>query len=278
VTLLRDGVTDDDCLSRFDWYAATLLADSRTITEHLVKTSLLLTPQGHGRFGYSEVYEGILPGGTSYTLLTGGNRGAPPNVYGSGGNAPEVGAMLRTLTWRHRVTRADSALDFEGSGVWETLTGYLVEFAHERGLDIANAGDWISDAAPRGRTLYVGSRKSKAFLRCYEKGKQLGDADSKWVRVELVIRPEGEQRDKAAFVSPDDLWGFAGWPSELAPWLMGGLVPGRVTASRRHSTDPLHTRLIALFKRNNRLLSQGITKYGAKKLMHLLETTLEDAQ
>ena len=35
--------------------------------------------------------------------------------------------------------------------------------------------------------MYVGSRKNGKIMRCYEKGKQLGDKKSKWFRSELEI-------------------------------------------------------------------------------------------
>lgn len=45
------------------------------------------------------------------------------------------------------------------------------------------AGDWLGKR--RGRTLYVGNRDNGKLLRVYEKGKQLGDPDSPWVRWEV---------------------------------------------------------------------------------------------
>jgi DNA relaxase NicK len=39
----------------------------------------------------------------------------------------------------------------------------------------------------KGCTLYVGSRESGKYFRAYEKGKQLGDKTSPWVRLELEI-------------------------------------------------------------------------------------------
>lgn len=45
------------------------------------------------------------------------------------------------------------------------------------------AGDWLQISGT-GRTFYVGKRASGKMLRVYEKGKQLGDAESAWVRWE----------------------------------------------------------------------------------------------
>ena len=44
------------------------------------------------------------------------------------------------------------------------------------------AGDWWGGT--EGRTVYIGNRASGKFSRAYEKGKQLGDPDSPWVRFE----------------------------------------------------------------------------------------------
>lgn len=43
------------------------------------------------------------------------------------------------------------------------------------------------DPQNKGLTLYVGSRKNGKVIRCYEKGKQLGDKSSPWFRSELEI-------------------------------------------------------------------------------------------
>lgn len=49
--------------------------------------------------------------------------------------------------------------------------------------------DWFNDDTASGRTFYIGSRKnSSRLVRGYEKGKQLGDPDSAWFRVEIEYR------------------------------------------------------------------------------------------
>lgn len=50
-------------------------------------------------------------------------------------------------------------------------------------------GDWLSgDQATEGRTFGVGRRANGKFCRVYEKGKQQGDPQSGWVRVEVEWR------------------------------------------------------------------------------------------
>lgn len=53
-------------------------------------------------------------------------------------------------------------------------------------------GDW-KQVSGHGRTFYVGKRAHGKYLRVYEKGKQLGDALSPWVRWEV----EFHNRDRA---------------------------------------------------------------------------------
>jgi phage replication initiation protein len=52
------------------------------------------------------------------------------------------------------------------------------------------AGDWLTKGSPAGRTIYVGSRASGKLLRIYEKGKQLGDTISPWVRAEVELKDQ----------------------------------------------------------------------------------------
>lgn len=47
-------------------------------------------------------------------------------------------------------------------------------------------GDWLEgEESSKGRTLGIGNRASGKYARIYEKGKQLGDAASKWTRFEV---------------------------------------------------------------------------------------------
>ena len=51
-------------------------------------------------------------------------------------------------------------------------------------------GSWLtaSPEAGEGRTLLIGKRGNGKMLRAYEKGRQLGDPDSPWVRFEVEFR------------------------------------------------------------------------------------------
>lgn len=52
-------------------------------------------------------------------------------------------------------------------------------------------GDWLLPDSPYGRTIYIGRRGNGKYCRIYEKGKQLGDSNSPWVRVEVEMCSKG---------------------------------------------------------------------------------------
>jgi DNA relaxase NicK len=59
-----------------------------------------------------------------------------------------------------------------------------------------------------GRTFYVGKRENGKCFRAYEKGKQMGDPASKWVRGEVEIRSKDREIPLYALLRPADY--FAG--------------------------------------------------------------------
>lgn len=92
--------------------------------------------------------------------------------------------------------RADAAYDdFEGrlvSIAW-AVSQYSEGGFNAGGRKPSHAvhGDWLDgEASTKGRTLTIGNRASGKHCRIYEKGKQLGEAVSKWTRVEVEWRAE----------------------------------------------------------------------------------------
>ncbi len=89
-----------------------------------------------------------------------------------------------------RITRWDGAVDmFDGSpSVDDAVEWYKAGQFNAGGNKPScnQQGNWI-EADGSGRTFYVGKRKNGKLLRIYEKGKQLGDSSSPWVRWELEL-------------------------------------------------------------------------------------------
>ena len=117
-----------------------------------------------------------------------------------------VSALLDPLP-SCELTRVDLAADFLQGEVslelavsWYKTGGFN---AGGRNPDHSLAGDWLDPLAPRGRTLYIGRRANGKQLRCYEKGKQLGDPLSPWVRVEVELRNNDRVLPWDVLVRPD---------------------------------------------------------------------------
>lgn len=89
-----------------------------------------------------------------------------------------------------RITRWDGAVDvFDGSPSVDDAVKFYLSGQFNAGGNKASCsqqGNWI-EADGSGRTFYVGKRKNGKLLRVYEKGKQLGDETSPWVRWELEL-------------------------------------------------------------------------------------------
>lgn len=88
-----------------------------------------------------------------------------------------------------KVTRCDLACDFLSG---EYTVDDAVRMHGEGGFTGSGrppstevAGDWLDGL--RGRTLYIGKGTNGKMLRVYEKGIQLGDIGSPWVRYEVQL-------------------------------------------------------------------------------------------
>lgn len=65
------------------------------------------------------------------------------------------------------------------------------------------AAQFIDDlGSNKGKTLYIGQRTSGKLLRIYEKGKQLGDPGSTWLRAEVELHNKGRYIPWNAVTSP----------------------------------------------------------------------------
>ncbi|PID50319.1 MAG: hypothetical protein CR991_02080 [Proteobacteria bacterium] len=107
------------------------------------------------------------------------------------GSMPKLHDMLSLF--RVRIKRLDIAYDdLEGAKtVYDAIDMYKRgDFKITRNPKIRQIGDWVTPDAEEkdGRTVYIGNRKNGKMLRVYEKGKQLGDALSHWVRWELELK------------------------------------------------------------------------------------------
>lgn len=99
---------------------------------------------------------------------------------------------LTTVAIQPRITRADLAHDvLDGSyyNVDMAFQDYVADgyTCGGRRPSSEMRGNWLHPDGC-GRTLYVGKRKNGKFIRIYEKGRELGDKTSEWVRVEVEYK------------------------------------------------------------------------------------------
>lgn len=120
------------------------------------------------------------------------------SLMGAGCSMVKDWAALQAWLQKHRarITRADVAYDdFEGELI---NIAWAVEQYKNDGFTAGGRkprhtciGDWLDgDTCEHGLTLNIGSRASGKLVRFYQKGKQLGQADSPWTRVEVEWRAQ----------------------------------------------------------------------------------------
>lgn len=88
-----------------------------------------------------------------------------------------------------RITRVDLTHDdFDGLITLAQAKEWFEAGDFHSGKGYPPSGEYIDDfGSGKGKTLYVGSGKNGKVLRIYEKGKQLGDPQSPWIRWELEL-------------------------------------------------------------------------------------------
>lgn len=144
----------------------------------------------------------------------------------------------------HTCSRVDVAMDFcEGPELFGVLVDWLVEYANNCNPKMAvdYRGDWSN--ASKGRTLYVGSRKSATYIRLYEKGFQqiaVGnpDADPDWVRFEAEIKPEKKEgKAKLARATPEQCFGCSRLLRDFVEFISGDKLEPITVGKVRKMTD-----------------------------------------
>lgn len=113
---------------------------------------------------------------------------------------------LTLSAWNARITRVDLAYDdFLGTTTLDQIKPmYLAGDFNNGGRQptCSLAGDWL-EVSGKGRTFYVGRRGNGKYLRIYEKGKQLGDPNSPWVRWEVEFGSRDRIIPLDVLVDPD---------------------------------------------------------------------------
>lgn len=195
---------------RWDWYAATIPLVSATNTvDQLVGTLGGEVRAAKPIHGYRDAVE-IRREDRRTALVLWGGQNEDVHAVATGEDAEPFAGALRALKLRHRVSRADVCVDVDEAGAFEALSNALRAVALQTGLSMQLWSD--PDRPERGRTLYVGSRKSRGMVRLYEKGRKDDPSRPNWVRFEVELKPnEPELRAHLAGLAPVDALGMVRW-------------------------------------------------------------------
>ena len=157
-----------------------------------------ITKQFHkGRNFYQYSFD--IGEGLGFVCIGGQRNTVSVTVSGNGLSMAQNGWEFQLFKFlenaqRGKITRIDLAHDdIKG----EYLNVYELDKLESAGgfhcggarSTVRHDGNWkYKDPNNQGLTLYVGNRTSGKMMRAYEKGKQLGEANSKWTRVEVEYK------------------------------------------------------------------------------------------
>lgn len=211
-------------MTRFDGYEMTHdLTDEGRLAQQLALSLGATVRASKAKQGYAIGHE-LVRGEDELARVWEHAPGRPGEVHVvvMGGACDEVVPVLRTLWPGHRVSRVDSAQDFQGG--FDELRATALRFAERRKLkhtEILGHGD--------GDTLYLGARSSEVRVRVYDKSAELRQKHPERAstipdgiaRVELQARPGKRQiKEAAAYLSPDGMWGLGEWTRDFASELL----------------------------------------------------------
>lgn len=113
-------------------------------------------------------------------------------TYGKVGWEEDLNAWLVLFANKAKITRIDLAHD-DLYGDYTNLNWFdnqhTIGGFNQGGPSptCEHRGNWKQPNG-KGRTMYIGSRQSSKFCRIYEKGRQLGDPTSEWLRIEVEYK------------------------------------------------------------------------------------------
>lgn len=247
-------------MARWDWYQSTVWVQD---PQESGLVSALLAAWPMSDWAPAKNLNGYHFGGqikrgnrTLCHLCWGGQAGV--NCKSSSDESPILAEALRQFGKDHSPTRVDACEDWHEEGLFDSVSGLLIEYATENRIAINQQGDWIRGEA---RTLYLGSKDSPVRLVLYEKGyEQGGNAPLDWVRLEVRVRPKREHRAAVSTWLPSHAF-EAGWVPKALECLGWDHLGKRTVGTVWRQSDAERARL-ALVKQYGAVMSAWAAETG----------------
>ena len=247
---------------RFDWYQASIPnARPEVVMEAIAKSDYYGDwEQIRPMKNYDAAAAFVVGNETKFKIHYGGqNEEYGPNVVGSGACAQVLADVVRERFPVHRVSRLDSCEDYYHRDAYDYLRKLALKIGKQHRVQCREIVKPLTDSDD-GRTLYLGSQTSAVSMRIYEKGKQM-QTDTEWVRAELQVRPQKDQKSLMAMLNPTEVWGLAKWSHEMGIQL-GKRDLKRVDAQVYQPSD--HERAYRfMLKQYHRVLEAMLATHGS---------------
>ncbi|HIL23616.1 MAG TPA: hypothetical protein EYG20_10070 [Alcanivorax sp.] len=133
-----------------------------------------------------------------------------------------------------RITRADLAYDDHAGSRDVAHAIQLYKDGAFTGRGRPPKASYVDDFdSGKGKTLYIGNRANGKILRVYEKGRQLGDVASAWVRWELELHNRDREIPFDVLVSPQEFlagsYPAMSWVSDIIQKISTGREKLKIT-------------------------------------------------
>jgi DNA relaxase NicK len=247
---------------RFDWYQASIpnVAPEAIMQALSMADSYGDWEQIRPMKNYHSAAAFVVGSEARFKINFGGqNEEHGANVVGTGTNAQFLADVVRGQFPAHRVSRVDSCEDYHHPEAYEFLRAMALKIGKEHRVQCREIVKPLPDSDD-GRTLYLGSQTSAVSMRIYEKGKQL-DCGDEWVRAELQVRPQKDQKSLIAYMNSTEVWGLSKWSHSMAVQL-GKRNLQRVDATVYQPSD--HERAYRfMIKQYRKVLEQMLACHGS---------------
>lgn len=252
----------------FDWYAASFpgVEPDEFIGSFLASHDLSETANFIGKtHGYENAIRIVRGDEVLASVLWGGNADAPLNAWASGSKARNFSEWSRRFFPEHYLTRGDAAMDFNAEDSWVRLQDLFFDLKNDfPRVQTSVVGDLFG--GKKGVTYYMGSVKSEARMRFYQKGLQQPEAGNpNHVRAEYMVKPKGMLRWSFAKAHASDLWTYSP-VSRAAFQRLQGFDPGTAVRETPRRTD-LEKRFSSLIRQYGKTIDDLVILLGSPEAL-----------